>query len=274
MTKKIFIIIVIVAVIVIGAIIFANRNNIKSPLPPLTTDELTVPEYVSVFLASSVENNERVPVLILSVVAGGGCDSASNLETRKSLNGDTLVVDIKGYKFTKGTGEVCPAISLELRTKISVDPGWLKQSENKEIVFKLGGQDNRYKISYSKDQVTLSGIQATNVITNRPGYNPSETPITLEMTLYPTDVAIMYLAGSVSSAKDYRPAMRDFARAKGFIPVGEVYSGLEQNEKSQFYVVLKNHPIPEPNRSESLGELPGEGVGVYLKQIASDAEHY
>ncbi|MBU3999760.1 hypothetical protein KKG29_01095 [Patescibacteria group bacterium] len=273
MTKKIFIIIVILAMVVIGAIIFANRNNIKSPLPPLT-GELTVPEYVSVFLASSVENNERVPVLILSAVAGGGCDSASDLETRKSLNGDTLVVDIKGYKFTKGSGEVCPAVILESRAKVSVDPGWLKQNEDKEIIFKLGGQDNRYKISYSKYQVTLSGIQATNVITNRPGYNPSETPITLEMTLYPTDVAIMYLAGSVSSAKDYRPAMRDFARAKEFIPAEEVYSGLEQNEKSQFYVVLRDHPMPEPNRGESLGELPGEGVGVYLKQVVSDAEHY
>ena len=94
------------------------------------------------------------------------------------------------------------------------------------------------------------------------------------MALYPIDVAVMYLAGSVSSAKDYRPAMRDFARTKGFTPAEEIYSGLEQNEKTQFYVVLKNRPMPEPNRGESLGELPSEGVGVYLKQVVSDTDHY
>ncbi|MBU0976651.1 MAG: hypothetical protein ABIE03_05810 [Patescibacteria group bacterium] len=273
MTKKIFIIIAVLALVVIGAIIFANRDNIKSPLSHLT-GELTVPEYVSIFLASSAENNERVPVLVLSAVAGGGCDSASDLETNKSMNGDTLVIDIKGYKFTKGTSEACPAVILESRAKVSVDPDWLKQNGDKEIIFKLGEKNNRYKISYSKYQITLSEIQATNVITNRPGYNPSETPVTLEITLYPIDVAVMYLAGSVSSAKDYRPAMRDFARAKGFIPADEVYSELEQSEKNQFYVVLKNHPMPEPNRGESLGDLPGESVGVYLKQVVSDADHY
>lgn len=273
MAKKIFIILIILVVVVTGAIIFAKRNNIKSPLPPLT-GRLTVPEYVSVFLASSVENNERVAVLILSALAGGGCDSASDLETRQSLNGNTLVVEIKGYKFTKGTGQVCPAIILESRAKVNIDPGWLKQNGDKEIIFKLSGQNNRYKISYSKYQVTLSGIQTTNVITNRRGENPSETPITLKITLYPTDVALMYLAGSVSSTKDYRPAMRDFARAKGFTPAEEIYSELEQNEKTQFYVVLKNRPLPEPNRAESLGELPDESVGVYLKRIDSEADNY
>jgi len=259
MTKKIIFTIVVLALIVTGAIFFTNRNKINLPIP-LLTGELTVPEYVSVFLTSSVENNERVPVLVLYTVAGGGCDSASDLETQKSLSGDTLVVDIKGYKFTKGTGEICPAVILKSSAEESVDPDWLKQNGDKEIIFKLGGQNNRYKISYSNYQVTLSGIQATNVITNRPGYNPSET-------LYPIDITVMYLAGSVSYERDYRPAMRDFARAKGFTPAEEIYSGLEQDEKTQFYVVLKNRPMPEPDHGESLGELPGESVGVYLKQL-------
>ncbi|OGZ42642.1 MAG: hypothetical protein A3F85_02595 [Candidatus Ryanbacteria bacterium RIFCSPLOWO2_12_FULL_44_26] len=273
MTKKFIIAIVVVVLIVIGAIFFTNRDNINLPRQPLT-GELTVPEYVRVFLASSVEDNERVPVLVLSAVAGGGCDSASDLETKKSLRGDTLVVDIKGYKFTKGAGGDCPAVILKSRAKVSIDPDWLKQNGDKEIIFELGGDSNKYKISYSTYKVSLAGVQATNVITNRPGYNPSETPITLEMALYPIDVAVMYLAGSVSSAKDYRPAMRDFARTKGFTPAEEIYSGLEQNEKTQFYVVLKNRPMPEPNRGESLGELPSEGVGVYLKQVVSDTDHY
>ena len=68
--------------------------------------------------------------------------------------------------------------------------------------------------------------------------------------------------------------MQNFAQAKGFVPAEQIYSGLDQNEKSQFYVVLKNHSMPEPNRGESLGDLPGESVGVYLKQVFSDAEHY
>lgn len=272
MTKKIFIAIAILALIIIGAINFTNQNNPKLSLPPLT-DELTVPEYVSVFLTSSVENNKRTPMLVLSVAAGGGCDSISNLETRKSLNGNTLAIDIKGYKFAKGTGEICPTVILQSKAKVSIGPDWLKQNGDKEIIFKLGEQNNRYKISYSQYQVTLIGIQATNVITNQPGYN-SDTPITLEMTLYPIDVAIMYLAGSVSPRKDYRSAMRDFAKAKGLIPADEVYSELNQNEKSQFYTVLKNRSMPKPNRSESLGNLPDEDVGVYLKQVVSDTDNY
>ena len=273
MTKKILTTMVVLVLLVIGALVFTNRNGFKSPLPSLT-GELTIPKYVSVFLTSSVENNKRVPVLVLSAVAGGGCDSASDLETKKSLAGNTLVVDINGYKFTKGSDGGCPAVILESRAKISIDSDWLEQNSDKEIIFKLEGQDNKYKISYSKYRVALNGVQATNVITNRPGYNPSDIPITLEVTLYPVDVAVMYLAGSVSFEKDYRPAMRNFAQAKGFVPAEQIYSGLEQNEKNQFYVVLKNHSMPEPNNSESLGDLPGGGVGVYLKQVVSDADHY
>lgn len=252
---------------------------ISKPITPVTKDnnlnsDLVVPKYVSIFLTSSVENNKRVPVLVLSAVAGGGCDSASDLETKKSLSGNTLVVDIQGYKFTKGSGKTCAAVILESRAKVSIDLNWLKQGGEKEVIFKLGGRDNNYKISYSQYHLTLSGVQTTNVITNQPGYNPSDTPVTLEMTLYPADVDVMYLAGSVSSEKDYRPAMRNFAQAKGFVPAEQIYSGLEQNEKSQFYVVLKNYPMPEPNRGESLGNLPGEGVDVYLKQVVSDADYY
>ena len=273
MTKKVLITITVLILIVIGALVFTNSKGFRSPLPSLT-GELTIPKYVSVFLASSVENNKRVPVLVLSAVAGGGCDSASDLEAKKSLRGNTLVVDIKGYKFTKGSGEFCPSVILESRAKVNVDPDWLKQNGEKEIIFKLDGKDNKYKISYSQYRVILNGVQATNVIASRPGYNPSNTPVSLEMTLYPIDVALMYLAGSVSSEKDYRPAMQIFAQAKGFVPAEQIYSGLDQNEKSQFYVVLKNHSMPEPNRGESLGDLPGESVGVYLKQVFSDAEHY
>lgn len=272
MTKKILIVLFVLFLCVIGLLAFMGQSSTK--LPAVLTDEFTIPNYVSVFLASSTENNERMPVLVLSAVAGGGCDSASDLETEEVLSGNTLTVHIKGYRFTKGAGEVCIGVVLESRVKVGMDPGWLKQSGDKEVIFKLDGRDNKYKISYNNYRVTLSGIQTTNVITNRPGYNPSESPIALEMILYPIDVAVLYLAGSVSSEKDYRPAMRDFARTKGLIPAEEVYFGLEQNEKNQFYVVIKNRSMPEPNQGESLGELSGEGVGVYLKQVTNDADFY
>ena len=269
--KKIFIITAVFILLVVGAIIFVNRNGIKLPL----TGELVVPKYVSVFLASNVDKGDRIPVLILSAVAGGGCDSASDLNTKKSVSGNKIVVDITGYKFTKGSDGICPAVILESRAKVNIDADWLKQSGEKEIIFKLNGQENKYKISYNQYRVTLSGVQVTNVVTNKPGYNPSDAPATLEITLYPTDVVVMYLAGSVSSDKDYRLAMSNFAQSKGFTPAEQAYPGLQQTEKNFLYVVLKNRAMPEPNRGESVGELPNErGVGVYLKQIVSDAEHY
>ena len=104
MTKKILITIAVLVLLVIGGLVFINRNGFKSPLPTLT-GELTIPKYVSVFLASSVEKNGRVSVLVLSAVAGGGCDSATDLEIEKSLSGNTLLVNIRGYKFTKGSSD-------------------------------------------------------------------------------------------------------------------------------------------------------------------------
>jgi len=270
MIKKFIIAIVVVFLIVLGAIFFANQNYVNSLISSLN-GELTVPEYVSVRLASSVKNNERVLVLTLRTAApsSSGCDSISDLKLQKSLSSDTLTVDIKGYKFTENAVGPCPAVMLESRQttgRVKVDLDWLKQNGDKEIIFKLDGQDNRYKISYNKYQVTLSEVQATNVIvTDEPWYNPSESPTTWKMTLYPVDVASMYLADPVSSEKDYRPAMRDYARSKGLIPVEEIYAGLEQGASTRLlYVVLKNRPMPNPVRYEVLGELPGEGVRVKL----------
>ena len=231
--------------------------------------EFVVPQRVSVFLSSSIEGNDRIPTLLLSADAGGGCDSASALKTKESLNGSNLVVDIEGYELTKGSGEVCIGVVQESRTKVNIDADWLKKPGDKEIIFRLRGQENRYKITYSQYQVTLSGIQATNVLTCEFGTNFPDTPVNLEVVLYPPDVAVLYLAGSVSSDQDYRAALNDFAQAKGFLPADQIYDGLQQTERNQFYVVGKSRALPEPGHADSLGELPGEpGTGVYLKQIS------
>jgi hypothetical protein len=222
-----------------------------------------------VFLSSSVEGNDRVPVLILSADAGGGCDSASALKTKESLNGNSLVVDIEGYEFTKGSSESCIGVVLESRTKVNIDADWLKKPGDKEIIFRLNGQENKYKITYSQYRVTLSGVQATNVLTRELGENFPDKPVNWEVVLYPPDVAVLYLAGSVSSDQDYWAALNDFAQAKGFVPADQVYAGLGQTEKNRLYVVGKNRPLPEPGHADSLGELPGEpGTGVYLTQIS------
>jgi len=231
---------------------------------------LTVPKDVHFSLSSSVEKGESIPVLELSALVGNnGCVAASDLSIEKIINGNTLNVDIKGYKFKKGAGEMCPAVMVESRANINIDLNWLKQNDSREIVFKLNGQINKYKISYNKYKVTLSGIQATNVF-NNPQYSLNKEIIASEVTLYPLDVAIMYLAGSFSGEKDFIPAMRNFAKTKGFIPVDEIYDGItqKQNEKNQFYVVLRNYPRPDPDRGVLIGELPDEkGVNVYLKNV-------
>lgn len=233
------------------------------------TTELVIPQRVSVFLSSAVEGNNRIPVLVLSADAGGGCDSASALKTKESLSDNSLEVDIDGYELTKGPGEVCIAVVLESRAKVNIDADWLKTPGDKEIIFRLNGQDNKYKISYSQYRVTLNGVRATNVLTRELGENFPETPVNREVVLYPPDVAVLYLAGSVSSGQDYRTALNDFAQAKGFVPADQVYAGLQQAEKNRLYVVGKNRPLPEPNHSDPLGELPGEpGTGVYLTQIS------
>lgn len=271
--RKIFVIIAVLIFLVIGVAFFVISRDLKLPL----TSEFVVPKYVTVFFALNIERGDRIPVLILSVVAGGDCDSASDLNTKKSISGNSMVIDIEGYKFTKGSFGYCTPSILESRAKISIDAAWLKQSGEKEILFKLGGQENKYKISYNqyRYRVKLSNIQATNVVINKPSYNSSDIHTTLEITLYPTDVVIIYLAGSLSFDKDYTSAMRRFAQSKGFIPAEQVYHGLQQSEKNWLYVVLKNRSMPDPDRAGFLGDLPNEhDVNVYLKQIVNDAEHY
>src|SRR3989344_7397117 len=107
MNKKGFIniAVIVVLVLVIGAISF-NRGDLKLSL----TGDFVVPEYVDVFLTSNVDGGGRIPVLILSAIAGGGCDFASDLDIKKSVDGNRMVIDIEGYKFTKGFGETCPAV--------------------------------------------------------------------------------------------------------------------------------------------------------------------
>ena len=246
----------------------ANLALCAHAQPAKTITELVIPQRVSVFLSSAVEGNNRIPVLVLSADAGGGCDSASALKTKESLAGNSLMINIEGYEFTKGSGEGCSAVVLESRAKVNIDADWLKKPNDKKIIFRLNGQENKYKISYSQYRVTLSGIQATNVMTRERGENFPDTPVNWEVVLYPPDVAVLYLAGSVSSTQDYRAALNNFAQAKGFLPADQVYAGLQQTEKNRLYVVGKNHPLPEPNHYDSLGELHGEpGTDVYLTQI-------
>lgn len=264
-------ILVLFVLVIIGISLLIWKN------PPISlTGQFVVPKSVSLFLGTTVEGNERVPVLMLSAIASGsGCDSASKLQTKELYSPEKLYVDIIGYKFQKGRGEMCPAVVVESRAKIKVDINWLKETNKKEVVFRLANKENRYQTTYNQHQFVLNGIEASNVISHEPGYNPPISPVPLKITLYPTDVAVLYLAGSVSPDKDYRIALSGFAQTKGLIPVEKVYDGFQQTEKNQLYVVVRDYPLPEPNRSESLGQLPKEiGVEVYLGRIFDVADEY
>ncbi|MDO8513648.1 MAG: hypothetical protein Q7S37_04045 [bacterium] len=259
--KWLLISLLILVVVTIGILLFVWYKSARD-------SGLVTPEKVSLYLETSVENGEKIPILVLSTVTGGGCDSASDLQTKETFSGNELLVEILGYNFTKGSGEVCPAVILESQTKVKLASNWLKDNGEKEIVFKLKGKENIYKLSYSQYQVTLTRVQATNVISSDRGKNIPSTSETLRTTLYPNDVAILYLSGSVDSEKDYRVALSKFAQEKGFIPAEQIYPTLLQTKKNWLYVVIKSRSIPEPNSSESLGKLPNEGVDVNLRAIS------
>lgn len=229
-------------------------------------NQMVVPQQVNLLLDSAVEKGERVPVLILSAVAGGGCDSVSDIQTKETYVKEKLVIDIIGYQFTKGEAEECVAVILESKAEIKVDIDWLKEAKTREIVLNLSGQENRYEIIYNQYKVTLSPVQASNVISHYATTNPPAEPIALETVFYPMDVGVLYLAGSLTD-NDYRSELSDFAESKGLIPAEKVYEGLQQSDFRQLYVVVRNRDLPKLDYGEPLGSLPGEiGADVYLKR--------
>lgn len=164
--------------------------------------------------------------------------------------------------------KICPSVMLESNAKISLGVDWLKQDGEKEIIFRLGAENSKYKISYSKYRMRLDTVQATSVVPVLGGAHLN-TSVSLGMNLFPLDVAVIYLAVPISSQKEYGIAMQNFAKLNGFLPAEQVYPGIEQNKKSQFYVVLRNRLMPELNRPELIGKLPGENISVYIGQVDS-----
>ncbi len=250
---------IVVGGIIILVLLGASLYLFLKKSPSLT---LVVPEYVSVSLGSSVENNERVVALSFSAFGGNGCDYVSGLEIEKSLNGNTLLIDIKGYNFKKAReGLICPAMIRESRAEVSLDSDWFTQGGDKEVIFRLGEVDNKYSVSYNQYRLVLNPVQVTNVGTNRTLIHVSNDPGSLRTPLYyPEDVAILFPTGSVDYEKDYRPIMRDFAQEKGFLPAEQFYPGIEQDGYRRFFVVVENPSI----LGGFIGELPGEGIEVYL----------
>lgn len=249
--QKLFYSLVVVVAIIIGiSLLIQIKSGTK----------FVVPENINLQLNSSINNNERVPVIILYGGNYGGCDNASDIKTTETYTDEKLSINIVGYYFTKGKGDICPAVILPIRGEIIVDINWLKRSTEKIVAFVLGGKENKYTISYNQQRVRLNPIEISNVSLREQA--------TLETILYPIDVGVLYLGGAVSADKDYRAALREFAQSKGLVPAEKVYPGIQQTQRQRFYVVVRDRAVANPYHSEPslpLGELPNEmKVSVYL----------
>ncbi len=185
--------IAIFALVVIGVIGIAGwyvwkHNSTDQPIrsgPNATSSKLVVPDYVSLYLEKSTVDSKQ-PALRLSVNAGGGCDEASDLKIKESRTDNELMVEIKGYDFTKTevpADSSCPAVITESTATITIDLDWLKQSSEKSVVFKLAGKENKYRLTHQQNKITLTGIHASNVMSNELGYDPVNEPKTVEIAL-------------------------------------------------------------------------------------------
>ena len=150
-----------------------------------TTTEFLVPEVVYLSLDFSIEEDDRVPVVLLRSFAGGGCDIASNLQLQETYESDNLFIDIIGYNFTDG-GEKgsCPAVIVESHGSVQVSLDWLQRPASKDVIFSLSGEENRYRISYDKCRVDLLPVEVLNVKNYdlAPGNNPQDAAAV--MTVY------------------------------------------------------------------------------------------
>ncbi len=243
--------------------------------------EFIVPKIVNLSLFRWAENGRRIPVLFLSAMAGDSCDSASELKIKQSLNANTLTVDIEGYYLKKGEGGDCADAVLESRARVDIHDDWLKKKGDKEIIFRLGRQENKYKLFYDPNpmKAILTGLQIPNVLNCRPGYSAPSTGTPTEITLYPLDVQVLHVKGMSFANRitpitgDHRPALKAFAQKKGFVPADQIYPGILQDETNCLKVVRKDRSIPQGPGGESLGEFPNEvGAQIVLEKIMSFEE--
>ncbi|EKE14877.1 MAG: hypothetical protein ACD_12C00258G0001, partial [uncultured bacterium] len=101
---------------------------------------IKLPQSVNFLLTTSVQSSttdspliakgQRIPVFILSTIAGSGCDYASELNTTINKETHRLTIDILGYDFTKGKID-CVAVVVESRKKIPINLNWLKSAKEK-----------------------------------------------------------------------------------------------------------------------------------------------
>ncbi len=264
--------------------LFINLHaETPSPKPQFDVQgaEFMVPKTVSLSLFRLIEGGKRIPVVFLSAMAGDSCDSVSELKTRRTVEGNKLAVDIEGYYLKKGEEGDCADAILQSRSRIEIHDEWLKKKGDKEILIRMNGQENRYKLSYDPGllKTTLTGLQTPNVLIYGSSSESAAAP--LEITLYPLDVAVMHVKGMTIFNQvtpitgDHRPPLKKFAQTKGFVPADQIYPEIRQDEQNCLKVVKKDRSLPEGPDAESLGEFPNElGAQIVLEKIPIYEEDY
>jgi hypothetical protein len=247
-----------VVIIVVGVIYNLDANDQNDELISKTDEEeLTIPNHVSIYLESDLKEGKRMPLIELSVVAGGGCDNASDLKIDQVVNDSDIEVRINGYIFKEGAGQICPAVITESEKLIELDPSWISDKK-KKIRFILAGQVNEYNIYLEKYILVLEPTNVSNVVTTKIGYGPQEEPEKITEKFYPADVGMLYVSGSIDSNKDYRPDLRKFANRKNLTLAEKIYQGLEQDSNTAIYIVSDS--ILNNEHSRKMGTLSSDSL--------------
>ena len=223
--------------------------------------QLVIPKEVEIKLTSKEKDGKRVAVLIFSaVVAPDIWDGrASELKLMSRYTNNKLFIEILGADFTPNNP---PSLFkgytlLVANSSVFIAEDWLTQPYDKEIVVVLRGKESRFSITYSGYQVTLTRLQKESIVKFNT-WRPAAPSDSRSVLLWPADVAVLYVAGEISTNPeiDIRQDLIIFARAHGYLPADEVYRGLPQPKKQQLFIVRKE-PLSRPDdASKLLGTLP------------------
>lgn len=222
-----------------------------------------VPRQAVVAIGRETVSGERTARLdLLVAAASNGCPYVGRLRHSVAYAHDRLVVRIHGFERGDDPPRdaICTANVQHSTATVVVDRDWLLAGD-RTLVVELRGAENRFAFDYEDYYATLTPEARSNV---RLQGRSAE--------LFPMDVAELYLAGNVTEGKDYRPALRDFAREQGWEPADEEYEGIRQPDPDRLYVVVRDRPHPPPNRGERVGKL-SRGVHVYLTRL-EDSHSY
>lgn len=151
---------ILLIIIAICGLFYASFHGVEIPFFWKFTEQINI-----VYISLNTENlsGQKVPILGISA-QGGGCHRIKTFRSIESIESNVMTINISGYR-TDWSNSICTADIYFEYIKVKLDVNWLKSGkEERDLIIKLNGHNNAYKIFYNGSQISIREIQSKNVV--------------------------------------------------------------------------------------------------------------